>query len=178
MIYPRIPHDRPNSTAALLWYIWTFPVCVVGGGRLSSGLIRHNNCRPFRFGGCRHRMACQEGAPGCHPGIKKGPAKWLIPSEIWRGRRELVLRSRRPAGEEPAPSSVTDLHMPPMNTGFQQLRPARESSEYIRDIPFCVRNHFPRQPKRIPCSRRSFDMFTGFTILILTFDDIGIYFSV
>jgi prevent-host-death family protein len=29
--------------------------------------------------------------------------------------------------------------MPPMNTGFQQLTPARESLEYIRGIPFGVR---------------------------------------
>jgi len=36
-------------------------------------------------------------------------------------------------------SGVTDLHMPQINTGFRQLIPAREWSEYIRDIPFGVR---------------------------------------
>jgi hypothetical protein len=46
---------------------------------------------------------------------------------------------------ELATSGVTDLHMPPMNTGFQQLTPARESSEYIRVIPFGVR--FGVRPK-------------------------------
>ena len=40
---------------------------------------------------------------------------------------------------ELATSGVTDLHMPPMNTGFQELMPARESSEYIRGTPFGVR---------------------------------------